>query len=269
MCFTRIVLHSPSLAALLRRRARDTGSKILLFVDQFDELFSLTRSAAGRQPFLDVLLAIADDVESPLRVVVSMRSDSLDSVAAHQRFSGALRQGLFFLSPLEPPAIEDALEKPARMAGYRYEKSDVVTKMIDCAATSTEALSLVQFSASMLWADRNRERKLLTKSAFRKRGGVVGALANRADEVLSRFDLSQQTLVRRIFQRLVTAEGHRGTKELSAPSLVSSRRNAILRKPVPAFSWRARSLVGSRGGWNLALVPWAIAASWQIQRCRR
>ena len=71
---------------LLRARARQTGGQILLFVDQFEELYTLVPDPAERCAFTAALAGVADDTAAPLRVVVSMRSDFLDRIAEDQHF---------------------------------------------------------------------------------------------------------------------------------------------------------------------------------------
>ena len=85
--------------ARLRARARRKRTQILLFVDQFEELYTLVADPAERAAFTACLAGVADDATGPLRVVVSMRSDFLDRVAEDRRFVDELTRGLVFLQP--------------------------------------------------------------------------------------------------------------------------------------------------------------------------
>ncbi|HKP65979.1 MAG TPA: AAA family ATPase, partial [Casimicrobiaceae bacterium] len=67
-------------------------------------------------------------------------------------------------------------------------------------------LPLLQFSAAKLWALRDKQRRVLTRESYLSMGGVAGALATHADEVLATFTATDQKIVRAIFQRLVTPE---------------------------------------------------------------
>ena len=55
----------------LRERAAKEATKILLVVDQLEELFTLSDDPAAREAFLAALLGAADDPSSPVRVVLS------------------------------------------------------------------------------------------------------------------------------------------------------------------------------------------------------
>jgi hypothetical protein len=84
--------------SVLRSRARRQRRRILLFIDQFEELYTLVPDARERLAFTACLSGIADDATSPIRVVLSIRSDFLDRVTEDERFMAELNQGLFFLT---------------------------------------------------------------------------------------------------------------------------------------------------------------------------
>src|SRR5262249_30058716 len=74
------------MGALLRSRATQRREKILLFVDQFEELYTLVPDEKERRAFVACLSGVADDAAAPLRVLVSMRSDFLDRMGEDRRF---------------------------------------------------------------------------------------------------------------------------------------------------------------------------------------
>ncbi len=200
----------------LRSRARRRRSQILVFVDQFEELYTLVPDPAERAAFTACLVSAGDDPASPLRVVVSMRSDFLDRAAEDRRFLDELTRGLLFLQPPDRAGLEEALIHPVEMLGYQFE-SGIVHAMLETLEATPGPLPLLQFSAAKLWATRDRKRRVLTRDAYMHMGGVAGALATHADEVLATFAAPDQKIVRVIFQRLVTPERTRAivdTREL-------------------------------------------------------
>ncbi len=194
------------LGTVLRSRARKSGQKILLFIDQFEELYTLIPDLEERRAFTECLSGVADDATTPLRVVLSIRSDFLDRVTEDERFMAELSQGLFFLMPPNRDSLREAITMPAEMAGYRFEVDGMVDHMIDTLASTAGALPLLQFTATKLWDARDENRKLLTESSYIAMGGTEGALASHADAVLSELTGPAQNLVRAIFLRLVTPD---------------------------------------------------------------
>src|SRR6185503_17767457 len=88
---------------------------------------------------------------------------------------------------------------------YGFEPG-VAAAMLDTLGATPGPLPLLQFTAAKLWENRDRTRRVLTHASYLAMGGVAGALATHADEVLAQFAAPDQKLVRAIFMRLVTPE---------------------------------------------------------------
>jgi len=203
------LLDAPGLfGTMLRTTAAQRGHKVVVVVDQLEELFTLCDSEKIREVFLAALLAAADDPSSPVRVVLSMRADFLDRLAGHQGFLTELSRGLFFLTAPDRENLREALLRPAELAGYSFEDTSVVDEMVE-AATSRGALPLLSFAAMRLWDGRERDRKVLPARAYRQMGGIGGAFARHADQVAATVPARSQILLRAIMTRLVTPEGTR------------------------------------------------------------
>jgi eukaryotic-like serine/threonine-protein kinase len=200
--------------ALLRARARQTGGQILLFIDQFEELYTLVPDAEERRAFTAALAGAADDTAAPLRVVVSMRSDFLDRIAEDARFMEELSRGLVFLSPPDRVGLREALVAPVEMVGHRFESAAMIEDMLDALVGTPGALPLLQFAAAKLWDARDRQRRLLTVSSYNAIGGISGALATHADDVVAQMNAPAQKLTQKIFRALVTPERTRAIVEL-------------------------------------------------------
>ncbi len=193
---------------LLRKAAQKKKHKVMIVVDQLEELFTLSTDDDDRKLFLAALLATADDPSAPVRVVLSMRADFLDRLAGHKQFLSELSRGLFFLSAPDQDNLRETLVRPAELAGYTFEDSWIVDDMM-LAASSKGALPLLQFAATRLWDSRDRKQRQLTLAAYNAMGGVGGAFARHADEVAAAVPPQSQGALRAILTRLVTAEGTR------------------------------------------------------------
>ena len=195
------------LGALLRERARQRGRRCLLFIDQFEELYTLCADVDERIAFVTCLEAVADEASSPLRVLISLRSDFLERVAEDRRFmSRVAGSGLVFLAPMGAEQLRDALVRPLARLGYRFESDELVEHMLDALQQTQSPLPLLQFTATKLWDERDREGKLISRQSYRDIGGVAGALAVHADAVLAGLSVAERRLVRKVFLGLVTPE---------------------------------------------------------------
>lgn len=212
---TRLERAPGYLAQSMRAQASARSCKILLFVDQFEELYTLVPDRAMRQAFIACLMAMADHTSSPLRVAVSMRSDFLDRAAEDRDFIEDLTGGLIFLAPPDREGLRAALTLPAEMHGYRFDPPDLVDEILSTLEATSGALPLLQFAATKLWDARDRKHQRLTRESYAEVGGIAGALASHADSVLASLAPRQQRLVRAIFLRLVTPERTRALIDVS------------------------------------------------------
>jgi serine/threonine protein kinase len=202
------------LGAALRARARDTEHHVLLFVDQFEELYTLVTDRAQRRAFTAQLAAAADDTAAPVRVVLSMRSDFLDRLGEDDRFADELSRGLVFLAPIDRAGLREAVVRPLEMVGYRCESDQMIDQMLDELSGTPGPLPLLQFAASKLWDARDRRRRVLTSASYQTSGGITGALATHADEVIAAMTPTARTIARTVLRQLVTPERTRAIAEL-------------------------------------------------------
>jgi WD40 repeat protein/tRNA A-37 threonylcarbamoyl transferase component Bud32 len=197
--------------ARLRARCRrpEGGSHILLFVDQFEELYTLGADPEEQATFIACLEGAADDAASPLRVILSVRSDFLDRLADDRRLMAEVTRGLSFLPSMGRDALREALTRPTLAAGHRFESEDMVEDLLGALEHAPSPLPLMQFAAAKLWETRDRARRLLTLDSYesyRRSGGLGGALAGHADAVLRVMSKEERSLSRAALLRLVTPE---------------------------------------------------------------
>ncbi|HEU0036577.1 MAG TPA: protein kinase [Kofleriaceae bacterium] len=255
------------LGHVLRGRARRDSRRVLLFVDQFEELYTQVADPAERAAFTACLSAVADDATSPLRVVLSVRSDFLDRVAEDQQFVSELTQGLFFLGPPGREALRDAIVQPAEMAGHRFELAATVDDMLDHLETTPGALPLLQFAASRLWETRDKARKLLTHQSYASMGGVAGALSSHADRVVAELGPHTLPLVRAIVLRLVTPERTRAIVPMAELRELARDPNEVQRlvdQMVDARLLVVQKLEG--GGSTAEIIHESLVQGWPMLR---
>ena len=266
---TEILRKEPGhLGHLLRGRARRDNRRIMLFVDQFEELYTQVQDPEERAAFTACLTAVADDATSPLRVVLSIRSDFLDRVAEDDRFVSEITQGLFFLGPPGREGLRDAILQPADLAGFSFELAATVEDMLDHLETTPGALPLLQFAAAKLWETRDNARKMLTHHSYAAMGGVAGALASHADRVIQDIAPTKQGLIRAILLRLVTPERTRAIVPLLELRELSREVGEVQRlvdQMVDARLLVVQTLEGGKGS-TVEIVHESLIQSWPSLR---
>jgi WD40 repeat protein/serine/threonine protein kinase len=185
-------------------------SELLLFIDQFEELFTLVDEEEKRIHLMDSLIAAVTDMRSRIRVVLTLRADFYDRPLNYVRFGELMQQRTEIVLPLTTDEIEAAVSRPADRAGLQLERGLVTTIVADV-KEQPGALPLLQYALTELY--ERREGRALTLSAYNDIGGTMGALARRADELYAGLGKDGQEAARQIFLRLVTlGEGTEDTR---------------------------------------------------------
>jgi WD40 repeat protein/serine/threonine protein kinase len=204
------------LSVELRALVHEWGAKVLLYVDQLEDVFTLVDDDTERSCFLEAVLGAADDVLDPIRVVFSMRHDFLDRLAAWPIGRMAL-QHVTVLQPPDERVLRDVISLPIEALGYRYDDPELVGEMVAAVGEVSNGLALLQFTGERMWAERDQKNRLLLRSTYEAIGGVSGALATHADGVVQGLALGERDIARELLVRLVA---HGKTRRLTRQALL-------------------------------------------------
>lgn len=196
------------LALLLDELANQTNTRILLFVDQLEELYTIVDDRKIRRRFMEALCGAADDPRDPVRVIFNLRDDFLGRLAEGTIVRGSLSRLMVMRSPARE-ALEETVRKPVTVLGYSFEDAELVKTMVDEVAGEPACLPLLQFATRVLWEQRDAQRKMLLRRSYEQMGGVAGALAEHADSVLAGLSTEQVATARELLLMLVTPSGTR------------------------------------------------------------
>ena len=187
--------------------------RVLLIIDQFEELFTLCTDVHTRCRFLDILLDAMQISSSPLRILLTLRADFLGQILTHRNMADALQNADLKLGPMNQQELELAVEKPATKLGVAFE-SGLVKRILDDVGDEAGNLPLLEFALTLLWERQRCNR--LSHQAYDAIGWVKGALTHYADTTYTRLDPVEQDQARRIFVQLVSpGEGTVDTRRLA------------------------------------------------------
>jgi WD40 repeat protein/DNA-binding winged helix-turn-helix (wHTH) protein len=248
--------------ALVRQWAGSPGR--VLCVDAFEECFTLNDERSAKS--LCKILASAAN-EYGVRVLLAMRDDFFIRCQEHPELGAVFAD----VTPLRPPqgsALIQALTRPALDAGYRFEDESLIAEILAGIDGERGALPLLAFAMSRLWEKRDRNSRLLTRQAYVEIGGVGGALAQHAEEVLAEIGPEREGIAREIFRNLTTAHGTRLVidqdellsvfEDSTIPAQVLSK--LIERRLLTAFDISARA--GARARPHVEIIHEATLSSW-------
>lgn len=180
----------------------DADTRLLLVVDQFEELFALARHG-DRRAFLDQLASAIEDDGCPLYVAVTVRADFYDQLLLDPAIGAPASQRTVALTPLTPEELERAVAAPAEAVGLRVEPELIAAAVAEVAAAPS-SLPLLQYALTELCDARDGDT--LRLADYRRLGGLHGALAGRAESLYDALDADEQRACRQIFLRLVAVD---------------------------------------------------------------
>ncbi|MDE2638013.1 MAG: protein kinase [Chloroflexota bacterium] len=202
--------HVDGLAQGVYEALPSKDSKLLLMIDQFEELFTQVELESDRQQFLDLILNAVNAENSPVIIIATLRADFYDRPLLYQGFGELIRARTELVLPLNDEELAETIFGPADNVGAIIEDGLIET-IIEDVREQPGALPLLQYALTELF--ERREGALLTIAAYQDIGGTLGALAKRAEEVFQRFKKEGQNMARQMFLRLVTlGEGQEDTR---------------------------------------------------------
>ena len=247
---------------------RSAVQKLLLIVDQWEEVVTLAVDAKLATQFIEMLIDATSEHghcrSVHFAVLIAIRGDFVaSSFLSNRNLADRLQQAIVNIGPMTSTEIHDAMVKPASQVGILFEEG-LVNRILDAVEHAPSHLPLLEFLLQQLWL--RREASLVKHAAFEEAGGLRGAVARHADALMESLPQPDRTATRQLFMRIVrVVEG-------SEPA---SRRTPLLeltREEQRLAHWFAnerlvvisRSLDGS--GDTIEIAHEALIDSWTTLR---
>jgi tetratricopeptide (TPR) repeat protein len=181
--------------------AQNSHKHLLLVIDQFEELFTLCRSAEERQAFSNCLTSVVDPNDhQPVTIVITLRADFYAQVARFEGLREWIAQHQEFIGAMNRSELFRAIVQPLAQEGWKIQEG-LVEVILDDVGYEPGALPLLSHALLETW--KRRRGRTLTLSGYNEAGGVRGAIAQTAETVfLRRLSPEQQPIARMIFIRL-------------------------------------------------------------------
>ncbi len=193
--------------------------RLLLVVDQFEQLFTLCKNEQERRSFITALHAAATsrhgDRQLPSALVVLVvRADFELRLAGYPQLTDAV-QHRYLLTAMTERQLRMAITGPAAKAGSTVD-AELVQVLLDEVGTHASrpadgyagpaigagVLPLLSYALDQAW--RTRAGPALTLADYERTGGIESAVGSSAQRAYEQLTPAQQDAARRIFTRLTT-----------------------------------------------------------------
>jgi hypothetical protein len=201
------------------RQSQGSGSKLLLVVDQFEELFRFHRASATSQEeaigFVNLLLHATQQAEQNVYVVLTMRSDFLGECSQFLGLAEAVNDGEFLIPRMTRDQIQEAIEGPIRVRAAAIAPR-LLFRLLNDVQDSQDQLPVLQHALMRTWDLWQRSQQTggepgasatgvvpLDLEHYEATGGMQEALSQHADEVFAALPSEpHRTAAARIFKAL-------------------------------------------------------------------
>jgi DNA-binding SARP family transcriptional activator/WD40 repeat protein len=251
------------LEQLIRTADDRVDQRVILAVDQLEEVWTACPDPGERAAFLDALAECALDPASPVTVVLAIRPDFLGELAQHTSLARLLDGNTALVGSPTPGEIVRVVERPAARAGLQLEVG-LTDAIVADAGAEPGLLPLLSTALRRLWEQRDGAR--LTLAGYIRIGGLTGAIAGLAEQVFAGLSSADQAAARLLLLRLTgPGDGDLPTRRRVPLAELSALPDPRVRDVVDCLA-DARLLTVSDGGVEVAheslFVQWPRLRAW-------
>jgi DNA-binding SARP family transcriptional activator/WD40 repeat protein len=175
------------------------GGRLVVAIDQLEELFTVCHEEAERREFLERLTEAAGDHERRVLVLCALRADFYGRVSAYPEFAELLSRSHALLGPMDRGELREVIERPAARAGLEVERR-LIDALVDEVVDEPGGLPLLSTTLLELW--QASDGHVLRLQDYRATGGVRGGVARIAEAVYMRLSEPEQHVAQSLLLRL-------------------------------------------------------------------
>ena len=243
--------------------ANGDARRMVVVVDQFEEVFTACADESERATFLGTLVDAVSAPEGRVSAVIVVRADFYGRCAEHQDLAALLGSNHVLVGAMTADEYRRAIEQPALRVGVHVEPA-LTEALVGEVGEEPGALPLLSTALLELW--ERREGRSIMLEAYLETGGVRGAVSRLAEEVYGGFTTEQQALTRAVMLRLsAPGEGDEVVRRRVPLAEFDAERNADVAHVVAVLTDR-RLLTVSEGVVEVAhealLREWSRLRDW-------
>jgi len=205
---------------LLTEKLRDLypNRRVALYIDQFEELFTLAEKANPTQvkPFIEAIRHPADTITT----LITLRADFYETALSHV---DDLKNETYGLKKPSAFALYEMITRPAQDAGYTLDDrlaETIITQLGD----DSGALALMAYLMETLYRRaKGRDDTHITQDDYDELGGVKGAMNTLAEKAYAELPFAdKESVLRNVFFHLIAL-----TADESGQLVPTRRRTAL------------------------------------------
>lgn len=193
---------------------RNRNSRLLVIVDQFEELFRYGalggsgRKSGDTSRFIDLIVRNTQSRENNIFFILTMRSDFIGECAHYQGLTQLINDSNYLIPHMTRDNYRQVITGPVRYMGAEIE-DNLVDTLLDEVGERTDQLPVLQHVLMRMWSYWSQLAKAgrpLGMNDYDAVGRMSDAMSRHADEAYEELDLSGRAICEVMF-RTVTEKG--------------------------------------------------------------
>ncbi|HEY0431160.1 MAG TPA: hypothetical protein VGC61_05060, partial [Pyrinomonadaceae bacterium] len=206
---------SLGLVEVVRQARLDENEKLLVVVDQFEELFRFraARPASSTgddaSAFVKLLLEASQQPEWPIYVVPTMRSDFLGDCAQFQGLPEAINDGQYLIPRMTRDERRFAITGPVAVTRGKITEP-LVSRLMNDVGDNPDQLPILQHALMRTWdhwASYRRNGEPIGLEHYEAVGTMTDALSLHADEAFNELPDERSRLIAELLFKALTERG--------------------------------------------------------------
>lgn len=230
--------HSDKIAKLLRnnphglseslRRLRiDNKEKILIIIDNLEDLFRFSRSRNNRsiineyENFISLLTEVKSQEALPVHIMLSIRSDFLDDCQQFGELNQMINESNYILPHLKNENLKEIINGPSAAGGIEIDPK-LEKQLLADINNKNYLLPLLQHVLHRMWehwAKQKNNDRPISLDDYDAVGKIENAISKNADEAYEELSESGRVICERMF-KTITEKGV-DNHEVTNPSRIA------------------------------------------------
>ncbi|HOO99264.1 MAG TPA: hypothetical protein PLV06_11915 [Bacteroidales bacterium] len=207
-------LNADGIKGSVAKYLSSEGERVLLVVDQFEELFRYGAASPGEKrkmhvdEFVTKLVSAVTDADGKIYTLVTMRSDFVGECAHYQGLTQLINNSNYLVPHMGRANYREAIEGPVNYAGASIN-NELVEKILDEIGDRTDQLPVLQHALMRTWTywqELDEKERPIGIKDYDSVGTMSEAMSRHANEAFEELDQKGRELCSKMF-RTITEKG--------------------------------------------------------------
>lgn len=246
---------SNGLVELAKQFMRETGSVLMLYIDQFEELFrykndeTVAVSQNEASAYVNLILEAVAQSKVPIYITITLRSDFLGNCSIFPGLTQLVNSSNYLVPQMKRDQLRMAIEGPVAVGGGEITPR-LVKKLLNDIGDNQDQLPILQHALMRtwnFWAENKDVDESLDIRHYNAIGKISHALSQHADEAYEELSPKGKEIAAVLF-RSITEKGSdtygiRRTMKLSKIAEIAAIEEEDLKEVIEVFRGQGRSIL--------------------------